>query len=167
MATFKRAARGEALCRVPAALIVDSPWIPGFLGIGHLDYFAHPGVWFDANLRIMEQFHGVDQFMVDLVDALDGAHQLLEAATTTIIRWLEAQAETIGNCVERVFLPDDIVGFFSKRHYIEFAEPSLKRTFGAFRCDGVKVCRNDANVQPFLAELAGAGLDVLNWIQST
>jgi uroporphyrinogen decarboxylase len=30
---FKRAARLEKLDKVPMALIVDSPWIPGYLGI--------------------------------------------------------------------------------------------------------------------------------------
>ena len=31
--TFKRAARLEKLPDIPMALIVDSPWIPGYLGI--------------------------------------------------------------------------------------------------------------------------------------
>jgi len=53
---FKRAAKGEAVARVPLALIADSPWIPGHLGLGHLDYYFDPEVWFQANLRIMEAF---------------------------------------------------------------------------------------------------------------
>ena len=35
--TFKRAARLEKLDKIPMALIVDSPWIPGYLGIKHMD----------------------------------------------------------------------------------------------------------------------------------
>ena len=31
--TFKRAVRREKMDKVPMALIVDSPWIPGYLGI--------------------------------------------------------------------------------------------------------------------------------------
>ena len=38
------------------ALIVDSPWIPGYLGIKHLDYYLDPEVWFQANLKIMREF---------------------------------------------------------------------------------------------------------------
>ena len=54
--TFKRAARGEKLDRIPMALIVDSPWIPGYLGIKHLDYYLDRDVWFEANLKIMREF---------------------------------------------------------------------------------------------------------------
>ena len=31
--TFKQAARLEKLDRIPMALIIDSPWIPGYFGI--------------------------------------------------------------------------------------------------------------------------------------
>jgi MtaA/CmuA family methyltransferase len=55
-AVFKRAARLETLERVPMALIVDSPWIPGYLGVQHMDYFLDPELWFDANRRIYEEY---------------------------------------------------------------------------------------------------------------
>jgi len=54
--TFKRAARMEKLDRVPMALIIDSPWIPGYLGISHLDYYLDPELWFQSNLKIVEEF---------------------------------------------------------------------------------------------------------------
>ena len=50
--TFKRAARCEKMDKIPMALIVDSPWIPGYLGIKHLDYFLDPELWFQSNLKI-------------------------------------------------------------------------------------------------------------------
>jgi uroporphyrinogen decarboxylase len=53
---FKKAARREQLDRVPMALIVDSPWIPGYLGIKHLDFFLDPEVWFQAHLQIHREF---------------------------------------------------------------------------------------------------------------
>ena len=56
---FKRAARLEKLDKVPMALIVDSPWIPGYLGINHLDYYLDRDVWFEANLAIMREFPGI------------------------------------------------------------------------------------------------------------
>jgi uroporphyrinogen-III decarboxylase len=56
---FKRAARREPMEAVPMALIVDSPWIPGYLGIRHLDYYLDPEVWFQANLRIMREFPAI------------------------------------------------------------------------------------------------------------
>ena len=54
--TFKRAARREKMDNVPMALIVDSPWIPGYLGIKHLDYYLDPELWFEANLKIMREY---------------------------------------------------------------------------------------------------------------
>jgi uroporphyrinogen decarboxylase len=53
---FKRAARLEKLERVPMALIIDSPWIPGYLGLNHLDYFLDPELWFRSNLKIHREF---------------------------------------------------------------------------------------------------------------
>jgi uroporphyrinogen-III decarboxylase len=57
--TFKRAARLEKLEKVPMALIVDSPWIPGYLGIQHMDYFLDPELWFQSNLKISKEFSDV------------------------------------------------------------------------------------------------------------
>lgn len=59
---FKRAAKREPGAGVPVALIVDSPWMPGYLGIGHMDYFADPEVWFRANVRVIEDFPDVIMF---------------------------------------------------------------------------------------------------------
>ena len=54
--TFKRAVRREKLDKIPMALIIDSPWIPGYLGINHMDYFLDPELWFQSNLKIMREF---------------------------------------------------------------------------------------------------------------
>ena len=54
--TFKRAARREKLDKIPMALIIDSPWIPGYLGIKHLDFYLDPELWFQSHLRIHQEF---------------------------------------------------------------------------------------------------------------
>jgi uroporphyrinogen decarboxylase len=54
--TFKRAARLEKMDRIPMALIIDSPWIPGYLGIKHMDYYLDPELWFQSNLKIHREF---------------------------------------------------------------------------------------------------------------
>lgn len=54
--TFKKAAKREPGAGMPLALIVDSPWIPGYVGIGHLDYYFDPEAWFQANLRVAREF---------------------------------------------------------------------------------------------------------------
>ena len=44
---------------VPVGLIVDSPWIPGYLGISTLDYYTMPDVWLESNLKIKRDFPGL------------------------------------------------------------------------------------------------------------
>ena len=53
---FKRAARLEKLAKIPMALIVDSPWIPGYLGLSHMDFYLDPEVWFQAHLAIHREY---------------------------------------------------------------------------------------------------------------
>src|SRR5208337_4953400 len=51
-----RAARLEKLDKVPMALIVDSPWIPGYLGVKHMDFYLDPELWFQSHLKIHREF---------------------------------------------------------------------------------------------------------------
>jgi uroporphyrinogen decarboxylase len=44
---------------VPVALIVDSPWLPGYAGIDTLDYFLHPDLWLRTNLDLLTRFPDV------------------------------------------------------------------------------------------------------------
>lgn len=53
---FKKAARLEKLDRVPMALIIDSPWIPGYLGLKHLDFYLDPELWFHSHLKIHQEY---------------------------------------------------------------------------------------------------------------
>lgn len=53
---IRRCARGEEVPVPVVALIVDSPWIPGYLGISTLDYMTVPEIWLDANRRIARDF---------------------------------------------------------------------------------------------------------------
>ena len=42
--------------KVLVALIVDSPWLPGFVGISTFDYFLLSDQWIKANLSVEERF---------------------------------------------------------------------------------------------------------------
>jgi uroporphyrinogen decarboxylase len=53
---FKKAARLEKLDKIPMALIIDSPWIPGYLGLNHLDYYLDPELWFQSNLKVHQEY---------------------------------------------------------------------------------------------------------------
>ena len=56
---LRRCMEGEPADTVPVALIVDSPWIPGFLGLSTLDYLTVPDVWQEANLEVARRFPDV------------------------------------------------------------------------------------------------------------
>jgi uroporphyrinogen-III decarboxylase len=47
---------GELLEPVPVGFIIDSPWLPGWVGMSTLDYFSSEKKWFDANLKAIKQF---------------------------------------------------------------------------------------------------------------
>jgi uroporphyrinogen-III decarboxylase len=257
--SFKKAAKRCPGARIPVAAIMDSPWIPGYLGISHLDYFLDPDLWFESNLKLAREFpevilfpswwmeygmaiepsaignrihfwpdktpdqtptllrledvdsmspvnayadglmpfalrryemhkqrifdagytlpvvaargplciasflRGVTPLMMDLSENPEAVHKLFAFTTQTVIAWLKAQAEVIGDTVEGILVLDDIAGFLSARSYREFAHPYFKQICDAFPSDWVKVYHNDANVRPFLADLPDTGFDVLNW----
>jgi uroporphyrinogen decarboxylase len=56
---FATVARGGTADRVPAALIVDSPWLAGYAGIDTLDYFLREDVWLRINRDLLERFPDV------------------------------------------------------------------------------------------------------------
>jgi uroporphyrinogen decarboxylase len=56
---FLTAARGGTPERVPTALIVDSPWMPGFAGMSTLDFFLYPDEWLETHMKVLERFPDV------------------------------------------------------------------------------------------------------------
>ena len=55
---FKTAAMLEVPKEVPVALIVDSPWLPGWAGIDTRDYFLYPEKWLEINQSLLTRFPG-------------------------------------------------------------------------------------------------------------
>ena len=53
---FKIAAKLGEPEQVPVALIVDSPWLPGYAGIDTRDYYLFPDKWLEINLGLLERF---------------------------------------------------------------------------------------------------------------
>ncbi len=58
-AIIKQSAHLQPLPQPPVALIVDSPWIPGRVGVSTIDYLTIPETWLQANLQIEAQFPAV------------------------------------------------------------------------------------------------------------
>ena len=254
---FKTVARGGQADRVPVALIVDSPWLPGYAGIDTLDYFLYPDTWLKINLGLLERlpevawipgfwveygmatepsafgarivWHhdrppsiepvrggiasladiepadptehglmplilrlyadmekrlsanglnikmvaargpmaiagwmlGVSDFLLGLKTDPQASHALLDVLTTTIIRFLHAQADTLKS-PEGILVLDDITGMISPKMYTEFAQPYLGRIFNEFRTE-VKVFHNDTPCMHLTEKIAATGCDVFNF----
>jgi len=47
---------GETVSPLPVGFIIDSPWLPGWAGISALDYYSSEQMWYEANLKAVEQF---------------------------------------------------------------------------------------------------------------
>ena len=47
---------GEIVDPLPVGFIIDSPWLPGWAGITALDYYSSEQLWFEANLKAVQQF---------------------------------------------------------------------------------------------------------------
>ena len=56
---FLTAARGGKPERLPVALIVDSPWMPGFAGVHTHDFFLDTRLWLDTHLALLARFPDV------------------------------------------------------------------------------------------------------------
>jgi uroporphyrinogen-III decarboxylase len=56
---FKIAAKLGKPDKVPVALIVDSPWLPGYAGIDTRDYFLFPEKWLEINRGLLTRFPDV------------------------------------------------------------------------------------------------------------
>jgi uroporphyrinogen decarboxylase len=47
---------GELVEPLPVGFIIDSPWLPGWAGMSIIDYFSSEQMWFEANLKAVQQF---------------------------------------------------------------------------------------------------------------
>jgi len=50
---------GEVFDPLPVGFIIDSPWLPGWVGFSILDYFSSEQLWFQANLKAVRLFPNV------------------------------------------------------------------------------------------------------------
>jgi len=104
---------------------------------------------------------GVTPLMMGLITSPTEVSRILDTVTTTLIRWLHAQLDTLRQ-PEGVMLLDDIVGLVSKRHYEEFVHPHLRRVFDEF--DGlIRIYHNDTPCPHLLESLSEANFDVFNF----
>jgi uroporphyrinogen decarboxylase len=258
---FLTAARLGVPDQVPVALIVDSPWLPGYVGIDTRDYFLFPDQWLKINLDLLQRFPeavwipgfwvefgmaaepsafgckvrfhhdrppsiepvvsdlshwakcapvnpadnglmplvlrlyqlmdqrlradglgirmvaargpmttaswvmGVTPLMKGLAKQPEEMSKFLDTITTSLIRWLEAQLETLQQ-PEGIMLLDDLVGMISPGMYQTLVEPHLKRIFTHFS-GMLRIYHNDTPCPHLLEPLSLAGFDVFNFSHET
>jgi uroporphyrinogen-III decarboxylase len=57
--TLLKVINGEQLKERPIGFIIDSPWLPEWYHASVLDYFADASLWFDSNMRAINEFPDV------------------------------------------------------------------------------------------------------------
>jgi uroporphyrinogen decarboxylase len=55
---LKDLVEGKAPKKTLTGFIIDSPWIPGWYGVTHLEYYSSEKIWFEANKKVIESFPG-------------------------------------------------------------------------------------------------------------
>jgi uroporphyrinogen decarboxylase len=104
---------------------------------------------------------GMMPLMMGVATEPESVSKVLDTVTTSIIRWLQAQLDTLRQ-PEGILLLDDLVGMVSKQHYHDIIHPHLRRIFDAF--DGlIRVYHNDTPCPHLLESLAEANFDVFNF----
>jgi len=104
---------------------------------------------------------GVSELMVALTTHPDEMARFLNALTSTIVRWLQAQLDILRE-PEGILLLDDVVGMLSPRLYKTFAAPHLRRIFDSF--EGLlRIYHNDTPCQHLYPAFTEANFDVFNF----
>ncbi|MFN2297616.1 MAG: uroporphyrinogen decarboxylase family protein [Anaerolineales bacterium] len=112
-------------------------------------------------MTVASWLSGITPLLMEVALNPEKVSALLDTVTTTIIRFLHAQLNTLRR-PEAILLLDDVVGMVSAEHYQAVVHPRLRRIFDEF--DGlIRIYHNDTPC-PHLAEsLADANFDVFNF----
>src|SRR4030042_4275674 len=112
-------------------------------------------------MTVASGLSGISPLMMEVALNPHKVGKILKTVTTTIIRWLHAQLDSIRN-PEGILLLDDVVGMVSKEHYEAIIHPHLKRIFDEF--DGlIRIYHNDTPCLHLAESLAQANFDVFNF----
>ncbi len=116
-------------------------------------------------MTVMSWLVGITPLMLEMAMNPDRVTKILDVITTSIIRWLHAQLESLQE-PEGIMLLDDVVGMVSKDHYETLIHPHLRRIFDEF--EGlIRIYHNDTPCPHLLKSLAEANFDVFNFSHET
>lgn len=108
---------------------------------------------------------GIPALMEGLASEPEQVTRVLDHVTTSLIRWLDMQLETLHQ-PEGILLLDDLVGMVSRRTYQSLVEPHLKRIFEHFS-GMLRIYHNDTPCPHLLESLSHAGFNVFNFSHQT
>jgi uroporphyrinogen decarboxylase len=112
-------------------------------------------------MAVASWLSGITPLMMEIALNPEKVSRILETVTTTIIRWLHAQLESVRD-PEGILLLDDVVGMVSKEHYETVIHPHMRRIFDEF--EGlIRIYHNDTPCPQLVESLAQANFDVFNF----
>ena len=56
---FLHFVQGEPIKHIPAGMIVDSPWIPGYCRVDTVDYYTDGNIWLACQDQLRSDFPGI------------------------------------------------------------------------------------------------------------
>lgn len=120
---------------IPIALIVDSPWIPGYLGIPHMQFYFIPDIWLEAYKEIKRRFPEVifiPDFWVEFGMAQEpsgfGAKIVFKPDATPNIEPILSSADDLPDFITRLKTPNPKTDGFMPivLEYYKYIEPKVK-----------------------------------------
>ncbi|RPI30961.1 MAG: uroporphyrinogen decarboxylase [Chloroflexota bacterium] len=112
-------------------------------------------------MTVASWLSGITPLMLEIAINPGRVASILDAATTTIIRWLHAQLDALRD-PQGILLLDDVVGMVSRKHYERLVWPQLQRIFDEFN-GLVRVYHNDTPCMHLVESLPKANFDVFNF----
>lgn len=121
---------------IPIALIVDSPWIPGFLGISHLKFYTIPEIWLEAYFEIKRRFPEVifiPDFWVEYGMAQEpsgfGTKIIFSENSTPNIQPIISSADDLGDFLKTAKIPNPKTDGFMPLilEFYKYVEPKINQ----------------------------------------
>ncbi|MEN2983986.1 MAG: uroporphyrinogen decarboxylase family protein, partial [Dictyoglomaceae bacterium] len=125
----------KPLEKIPIGLIVDSPWIPGFLGISHLKFYTIPEIWLNSYFEIKRRFPEVifiPDFWVEYGMAQEpsgfGAKITFNENSTPNIHPIIPSADDLGEYLKKIKTPNPKTDGFMPfiLEFYKYIEPKIK-----------------------------------------
>ncbi len=104
---------------------------------------------------------GYDKFLLGFYRYPKKIHKLIRIVTDSAIEFAKAQEEIVGKAT-KVFISDHSATFMSRKHFLEFAFPELKRIAETFK-GALIVYHNEGDIRHILDLIPEMGVDIFHF----